>query len=66
MTKMQLHCDYNMTTEVTKVVNIKIFQTSLKYEGAIQYCIYALYAPVSKVRQSSKEWLHDDCIMTTL
>jgi hypothetical protein len=55
MTKMQLHCDYNMTTEVTKVVNIKIFQTSLKYEGAIQYCIYALYAPVSKVRQSSKE-----------
>jgi hypothetical protein len=55
MTKMQLHCDYSMTAEVTKVVNTKILQTNLRYEGAIQYCIYALYAPVSKVCQSSKE-----------
>jgi hypothetical protein len=55
MTKMQLHCDYSMIPEVTKVVNTKILQTSLGCEGAIQYCIYALYAPISKVHQSSKE-----------
>jgi hypothetical protein len=44
-----------MTTKVTKVVITKFLQTSLRCEGSIQYCIYALYAPVSKVRQSSKE-----------
>jgi hypothetical protein len=55
MPKTQLHCDYSMTAEVTKVVNIKILQTSLRCEGAIQYCIHDLYAPISKVRQSSKE-----------
>ena len=41
MTKTQLHCDYSMTTEVTKVVKTKILQTSLRYEGAIQFYIYA-------------------------
>jgi hypothetical protein len=34
MTKMQLHCDYSMTAEVTEVVNTKILMTSLRCEGA--------------------------------
>ena len=55
MTKTQLHYDYSMTAEVTKVVNTKILQTSLRCEGTIQYYIYALYTPISKVCQSTKE-----------
>jgi hypothetical protein len=63
MTKMQLHCDYSMIANMTKVVCTKILQTSLRCERATQYCMYTLYAPVSKMRQLCKELLHNDYAM---